>query len=374
MPTKTTTQPPKKSWFTAKADNKVGEVMIFDEIGGWGVLAKDFAKEWKALRGSVNEYNVVVNSPGGSVFEASGIYAVMAEEKKPVNVHIMGSAWSAASWIAMAGDTVRMSENGSMMIHDPSGLTFGNEAAHKKTIEALQALKKPMVSAYAKKSGKSEEEISAMLAAETWFTAQEALDFGLVDEVTAATVVEAHYDAESFMNRHGLSMPDAIRNAMAVVPRVVEEQPAEPAKGENKMELTIESLRRDHPDLVTAIAKDATTAAVQSERARIQSIREAAFDHQDVLVDKLIADGSAVSEAVIALNKDHKARGAAVLTALEEETAATAITAIESKPDVKGKTEAEVRAEFKAQLKQRYLSQGKPEAEAERLAERASAA
>lgn len=130
------------------------------------------------------ELDVHINSPGGVASEGAAIHALLSARVGVTNIVVEGVAASAASLIAMAGATVIMSAGAVMMIHDPSGFTFGTSADHSKTIEGLEALATAYARVYAAKSGKSADECRAIMKEEKWFTPQEAVDAGFADDTT----------------------------------------------------------------------------------------------------------------------------------------------------------------------------------------------
>ena len=101
--------------------------------------------------------------------------------------------------IAMAGDEVVMPENAMLVLHDPSGLVMGTPG-HARMAEALERMKAGMVAAYRDKSGRDDAEIEALMAAETWLSAQEAVALGLADRVEAPVRMAAHFDLSRFRN------------------------------------------------------------------------------------------------------------------------------------------------------------------------------
>lgn len=127
---------------------------------------------------------VHINSGGGVASEGAAIHALLTARSGTTDIMVEGIAASAASLIAMAGDTVTMSAGAVMMIHDPSGYTFGNSTDHGKTIEALEALATAYSRVYAAKSGKTAEECREIMKAERWFTPSEAVDAGFADGTT----------------------------------------------------------------------------------------------------------------------------------------------------------------------------------------------
>ena len=154
-----------KSWYTIRARAAGAEVLIYDEIGAYGVTAKGFLAELGALPDDA-AIDLRLNSPGGSVFDAVAIYNALKRHAGDITVWIDGIAASAASYIAMAGDTIVMPENAFLMIHDPSGLVMGTATDMRDMAETLDKIAASMTRGYAAKSGKSEEDIAALMAAE----------------------------------------------------------------------------------------------------------------------------------------------------------------------------------------------------------------
>lgn len=134
------------------------------------------------------ELDVHINSPGGIATEGAAIYAILSSRAGTTNVIVEGIAASAASLIAMAGATVTMAAGAVMMIHDPSGMTWGTSADHAKTIEGLEALATAYARVYAQKSGKSQDECREIMKAERWFTPDQAIEAGFADATTQASL------------------------------------------------------------------------------------------------------------------------------------------------------------------------------------------
>jgi ATP-dependent Clp endopeptidase proteolytic subunit ClpP len=190
-----------KSWFEikAKSANKEADVFIYDEIGGFGVTAKDFAAALKSIPKD-HQITLRINSPGGSVVDGAAIYNLLAERSANIVTKIDGLAASMASVIALAGSKVLMADNALMMIHDPIGWAFGDSEEMRKTADVLDKFGEAIVNAYQKKTGKPENDIKAAMAEETWFTAAEAKEFGLVDEVSEPMKMAAKFDLQRFRN------------------------------------------------------------------------------------------------------------------------------------------------------------------------------
>jgi ATP-dependent protease ClpP protease subunit len=131
-----------------------------------------------------SDLDVFVNSPGGIATEGAAIHALLSARPGITNIIVEGIAASAASLIAMAGATVTMSAGAVMMIHDPSGMTWGTSDDHAKTIEGLEALATAYARVYSAKSGKTAEECREIMKAERWFTPDQAVDEGFADATT----------------------------------------------------------------------------------------------------------------------------------------------------------------------------------------------
>jgi len=187
------------SWYAIRARGTGAEVAIYDEIGAYGVSAKGFLAELGALPEGT-PVDLRLNSPGGSVFDAVAIHNALKRHEGTVTVWIDGIAASAASYIAMAGDEIVMPENAFLMIHDPSGLVMGTAEDMRAMAEALDKVKGSLVSGYAAKSGRTPEEVSALMAAETWFDAGDAVAQGFADRLIEPVRIAANFDIGRFRN------------------------------------------------------------------------------------------------------------------------------------------------------------------------------
>lgn len=159
------------------------EIMLYDEIGFWGVTAKDFAGAMQSA--GAGPLTVRINSPGGECFDGMAIYNMLASRPGGVTCVVDGVAASAASYIALAGDRTVMAEASVMMIHNSWTVAIGDRNELTATAAALGKLDGIMNGIYSGKTGMSADGITALLDAETWYTAAEAKAAGLVDEVAA---------------------------------------------------------------------------------------------------------------------------------------------------------------------------------------------
>jgi len=180
---------------------------VIDE--DFGVSAEALAKELDALRGVA--VTLRINSPGGDVFDGRAMYAAIRQHGN-VNAQIDGLAASAATYVAMAAKSISMIDGGFMMIHNAWTLAFGNKNDFIEIADLLDKFDQSIVSDYIKKTGKSAEEIAAMMDAETWMNAKEALEMGFVDNIFDGDV--AQEPAESSQNFWDLSAFDNAPKAL----------------------------------------------------------------------------------------------------------------------------------------------------------------
>jgi len=204
------------SWYTIRARASGAEVLIYDEIGAYGVSAKGFLAELGALPDEA-PIDLRLNSPGGSVFDAVAIYNALSRHTGTITVWIDGIAASAASYIAMVGDEIVMPENAFLMIHDPSGIVIGTAADMRDMAGTLEKIAASMTRGYAAKSGKPENEIAALMTAETWFDAQDALEAGLATRMAEPVRIAACFDIGRFRN----APPDLVEAVAAAEPEDV---------------------------------------------------------------------------------------------------------------------------------------------------------
>jgi len=170
------------------------EIFIYDAIFvdsffETGVSAKSIRDELAKV--PENERVLVrINSPGGDVFEAAAIFTMLSQHKGGVDVQIDGVAASAGSYIAMVGDTVTIADGAMMMIHNAHTFAFGDSRDMRSAADLLDKVTENIVRAYAAKSDLSEKDVAAAMDDETWYTAAEAVDAGLADEVLETLSVE----------------------------------------------------------------------------------------------------------------------------------------------------------------------------------------
>jgi ATP-dependent protease ClpP protease subunit len=171
-----------RDWFRidAKAGARTAQVWIYDEIGMWGTTARDFAARLQEIDASA--ITVHLNTPGGDAFDGMAIYNALKDHPAAVTVVVDGLAASAGSFIAQAGDTVRMNRGAQMMIHDAGGVAVGNASDMQEFASVLNKMSDAIAGIYASRAGGTVAEWRAAMRSESWYSAAEAVEAGLADE------------------------------------------------------------------------------------------------------------------------------------------------------------------------------------------------
>lgn len=281
----------KRFWnFKPGAENQPPELILYGDIsktGWWGdeITPKQFSDELMAL-GDVEEIVVRINSSGGDVFAAFAIYTRLKDHKARIVVKIDGWAASAATIIAMAGDVVMIPAVGAFMIHDPAVGAFGyyQEKDLNKLAAELQVIKNCIINAYALKTGKTQDDIAAIMSAETWYDGQAAVENGFCDELMFEEVkTEIEDNGKIFINSVAMNIPgfgnilplllsggqrSGNGGCLSNIPKVNKQ------KEDEQVEIkTVEELKAAYPALVGQIVAEATVA----ERKRIKDIEDTAL-------------------------------------------------------------------------------------------------
>lgn len=156
---------------------------VYDWLECESCCPADIRKATAELTDENEELKVIINSPGGDVQAGQEIYSILKDIKNPVTINVQSMAASAASMIAMAGDTVKMSPVALLMIHNASTCTSGDYRDMQHTADVLQTVNTAIMQAYIAKTGKTEDELRDMMDRETWLTANQCLENGFADEI-----------------------------------------------------------------------------------------------------------------------------------------------------------------------------------------------
>lgn len=186
----------------ASADNKSADVFIYGEITKYAweeygeVSSITFKNELDALGESIETINLYINSPGGSVFETMAIIAMLQRHPAEIISHIDALAASCASVLPMISKRVIMYNNSMMMIHNAWTYAWGNANELRKAADDIERINTSMIQFYLDRAGNKldADTLKQLLDAETWLTAEEAMKYGLCDEIISANNAAACID------------------------------------------------------------------------------------------------------------------------------------------------------------------------------------
>ena len=318
-----------KFWnFIPAAGNKPPELLLYGAISSqqswWEdrVTPGKFNEELAAL-GDVSEIIVRINSGGGDVFAANAIFTRLKDCSAKITVKIDGWAASAATIIAMAGDTIKIAKNGVFMIHDPAMTVWDTFTAEdfEKMAEELKVIKQSIVNTYAMKSGRDAQDIEQLMSVETWWTGEDAVSNGFCDEIMfddVSTAVEnsshvvvnsVSLDVSSYKTLprslfNSPKNPGCFTNTSAAKTQKKEEQ----NMATNESITTVEALTAEYPDLVAKIVSNAK----EEERARIKDIKETALN-EDIVEDAMFEHPVSAAEVALKIVNEQKKQGGTYL-------------------------------------------------------------
>lgn len=210
-----------RAWYRITNRLDSAQVHIYAEIGAWGITADAMCKELTAL--DAKAIDVRINSPGGDVFDGIAIHNALAAHPATINVHVDGVAASIASVIAMAGDKVTMARGSQMMIHEGHTVAVGAAADMRKQADLLDTVSDTIAGFYADRAGGTVPDWRNRMRKETWYSAEEAVQAGLADEVAQPSrQVKATWDLSVF-NFAGRAHAPAPELTPAAAPEVTPE-------------------------------------------------------------------------------------------------------------------------------------------------------
>lgn len=244
-----------RTWFAIKnlADD-TAEVRVYDEIGGYGVSAKQFCEQFNALKAA--KINLRINSYGGEVHDAAAMCTAIREHPAEVTAHVDGLAASAASVVAAACDACHIGKSAFMMIHNPISLAYGNAEEMRKQADVLDKLANSIADVYCEKTKKDKDEVRKAMDDETWFDAHEAKAWGLADEIKNDDEGDP---SDAAINRYMNSAAPALlkfRNVperIKQLARASQQRPPAPATEETPM---LNIVNRDGKSFVTVDGKE----------------------------------------------------------------------------------------------------------------------
>lgn len=274
-------------------DDEKAELLLYGDIAerSWwddAATPKKFAEDLAAL-GAVKEITVYINSGGGDVFAAQAIGNMLERNSATVIAHIDGLCASAATIVACHADKVVAAADASYMVHPPSMGVCDYLTAEdmRNCLKALDTIRGNIVTLYAKKTGRSEDECGTWMDETNWWTAAQAKENGFVDEVDdeESDAVVENRNGMLFVNSIGMGLPfdkapDFVKSRMgAKTPGGFSNATNNPGQTGTQEEEAMEIKNKDdlmkaYPDMVNEIRKDAAMDAINRERARIKDIQD----------------------------------------------------------------------------------------------------
>ena len=333
-----------KFWnFVPGTDTKPPELLLYGPITSQKSWWQDtvtpawFNQELAAL-GDVAEIIVRINSSGGDVFAANAIYTRLRDLDAKITVKIDGWAASAATIIAMAGDTIKIAKNGVFMVHDPAMSVWDTFRAEdfEKMAQELRVIKQSIMNTYSMKTGKKPEDIAAIMTAETWWTGDEAVENGFCDELMfteAQTVIENA--GKVVVN----SVPMDLTGFHTLPEKLLLNRPNNPGSLQNKNEIkggkqmepketinTVSALETAYPDLVAQIRN----SAAEGERNRIKSIMDSApKGFEKIVEDAMFTNPVDAGQAALNIIKAQKQAGIQAWGGMENDAQESHISDVE---------------------------------------------
>ena len=192
----------------------MAELLLYGIVGDAtdGLDAHTFCS---VIRAQTDDLALRINCAGGAVFDGLAIYEAIVAYPRRVTVYVDGIAASMASVIAMAADEIIMSDTAMMMIHDPETMTGGNSTALRADASKLDKVSQQLAGIYSRRTGLPVSRIAAMMAAETWMTADEARTAGFANRTSPGLRMAAIGNLAAFGFRH---IPDQLRGQTMTVP------------------------------------------------------------------------------------------------------------------------------------------------------------
>ena len=355
---------PNKFWKFRNAADGSGELLLYGNIAGeksWysdDVTPKQFAEDLAGL-GAVANITVRINSGGGDVFAAVEIGNLLEQHPANVTARIGGVCASAATIIACHCNKVIAANDSTYMVHPVSMYCgYANAADLQKYLEALATIKENIISLYAKKTGRTKDEVTAWMDAESWWTGPQAKENGFADELTDEESGATYENRGGVLFVNSVSMgakfdkaPEFVRNRVKRVVDITppakaqDNQPAgQPGKQQEVQDMdpkdsikTADDLRKAYPTLVDQIEQaavaTATEAATNAERARIQSIEDMALPGSEKLAaEAKFTKPMSAEDFAKAMVKNAKTQGATYLAQVQKDAEGSGVNNVTNTP------------------------------------------
>ena len=314
-----------KFWNVMKNDEeKSAELILYGSIGSdeyWDDISDKAFKQDIENLGDVENITLHINSPGGSVFSAVAIANTLKNHKAKITANIDGLAASAATIITSACDTVKMPKNALFMVHNPITFAYGNNQDMQKTLEMLNKVKNSIIETYLNKAKTDKETLSELMDNETWMSAEEAKEYGFIDEILDENVEKEVIENKLIINNMAfdISRFKNFKEKKNQEPRVINisvnstgnpEEIADKFRDilnstENQKNeggnMTLEELKNKFPELYNQIFNEGKEAGITKERERMREIDNLDVSNYSELVENAKYN-EPVEASVLAVN------------------------------------------------------------------------
>ena len=314
-----------KFWNMMKNDEeKSAELILYGSIGSdeyWDDISDKAFKQDIENLGDIENITLHINSPGGSVFSAVAIANTLKNHKAKITANIDGLAASAATIITSACDTVKMPKNALFMVHNPITFAYGNNQDMQKTLEMLNKVKNSIIETYLNKAKTDKETLSELMDNETWMSAEEAKEYGFIDEILDENVEKEVIENKLIINNMAfdISRFKNFKEKKNQEPRVINisvnstgnpEEIADKFRNilnstENQKNeggnMTLEELKNKFPELYNQIFNEGEEAGVTKERERMREIDNLDVSNYSELVENAKYN-EPVEASVLAVN------------------------------------------------------------------------
>ena len=314
-----------KFWNVMKNDEeKSAELILYGSIGSdeyWDDISDKAFKQDIENLGDVENITLHINSPGGSVFSAVAIANTLKNHKAKITANIDGLAASAATIITSACDIVKMPKNALFMVHNPITFAYGNNQDMQKTLEMLNKVKNSIIETYLNKAKTDKETLSELMDNETWMSAEEAKEYGFVDEILDESVEKEVIENKLIINNMAFDIsrfknfkekknqdpriinisvnstgsPEEIADKFRDILNSTENQKNE---GGN---MTLEELKNKFPELYNQIFNEGKEAGITKERERMREIDNLDVSNYSELIENAKYN-EPVEASVLAVN------------------------------------------------------------------------
>ena len=275
--------------FNIQSKGEEATIEILGSIGeSWfedGATLANVKSQIEAL--SARNITIKISSLGGDAFEGLAIHDLLKASKKNVTAKIIGATASAGTIVALGANNIQISENALFLVHNSSTMVAGNAKDLRATAENLDTVDKRMVAIYTAKTGKSEDEVKALMAEDKWIDANEAQSFGFVDSITAPMKIAA-------------SSIEPIQNSK--LPKLNDKQINNLIITKKELEMTEENkswFAEQFAKLKPAPKAEAVVAETVVEPAEPNAVKE---------LTGQVAEAKTVIEASVALNDELQAK------------------------------------------------------------------